>query len=168
MIHGQAQTHSWQQLPRNIAFLDFDTRSNFERNLSDIYCTEIPHWSSALLAEPADNTLDLFWHLLARDSNLINFTGGLGWCFGASSSVQTSWLGPITMFRSTSNETNEQRKEPSPSHTCLTICRGNSDLLQGKKKSVRLWTNRAGQFCVWHLSPSFTLYHFGFFFFFLR
>lgn len=50
MIHSQAQTHSWQQLPGNIAFLDFDTSSNSEWNLSDIYCIEIPLWSPTLLA----------------------------------------------------------------------------------------------------------------------
>lgn len=68
MIHGQTHTHSRQQLPRNIAFLDFDTSSNLERNLSDIYCTEIPFWSSVLLVQPADSTLDLFWHQLAVET----------------------------------------------------------------------------------------------------
>ena len=48
MIHSQAQTHSWQ--PGNIAFLNFDTSSNSEWNLSDIYCIEIPLWSPTLLA----------------------------------------------------------------------------------------------------------------------
>lgn len=60
MMHDQIHTHPCQQLPGNIAFLDSDTSSNFERNLSDIYCIEIPFWSSVLLVEPADNTLDLF------------------------------------------------------------------------------------------------------------
>lgn len=48
-------------LPGNIAFPDLDTSSNFERNLSDIYCLETPRWSFALMAQPSDSTLDLFW-----------------------------------------------------------------------------------------------------------
>lgn len=71
MIHGQTHTHSRQQLPGNIAFLDFDTSSNLERNLSDIYCIEIPFWSSVLLVQPADSTLDLFWHQLAVETKTL-------------------------------------------------------------------------------------------------